>query len=182
MVDFTILSAAAEAAAEHGGEHAEPTALMLNAGGWWAMAVLALIALMIYLKVPQIVGAMLDKKIEGIRQNLDEAATLRKEAEALKAEYEQKVKNAAKHAEELKAAAEEEAKAIVKKAKDDATALVARHEKMAEEKIAAAERAVVAELRAKASSAAAAAARQLIAEGHGADADAKLVDKAIADI
>lgn len=179
MSDLVFLAAAA---AEHGEEHAEPTALWLNAGGWWAVAVIALILIMIYLKVPQIIGAALDKKIEGIRQMLDEAAELRKEAEALKAEYEKKVKDAGKHADELKAAAEKEAKEIVKQAKDDATALIARHEKMAEEKIAAAERAAVADLRARAVTAAAAAARDLIAAEHSAEADAKLVDKAISEI
>ena len=49
-----------------------------------------------------------------------------KEAEALKAEYEQKVASASKHAEELKAGAEDEARLIVEKAKEDAAALVAR--------------------------------------------------------
>jgi F-type H+-transporting ATPase subunit b len=174
MADLSILAAAAE-------EH-EATAWGLSAGGWWGMTVITLIALMIYLKVPQLVGAMLDKKIAGIREMLDEAAQLRKEAEALKAEYEKKIKSADKHAAKMKAAAEEDAEAIVKKAKADATALIARREKMAEDKIAAAERAAVDELRARASDAAAAAARKLIAEQNDAEADSKLVDKAISGI
>lgn len=177
MVDLSLLAAAAGAV-----EETEPTAWHLNAGGWWAMAVIALILLMLYLKVPSMIGRMLDKKIAGIREMLDEAAQLRKEAEALKSEYENKLKQADTHAAELKEAAEQEAKAIVKKAKDDATALIARRERMAEDKIAAAERAAVEELRAKAADAAAAAARGLIAEQHDAEADKKLVDKAISGI
>ena len=53
---------------------------------------------------------------------------------------------------------------------------------MAEEKIAAAERAVIAEIRATAAHAATNAARALIAEKHNAGADQALVDKAIAGL
>jgi len=53
---------------------------------------------------------------------------------------------------------------------------------MAEDKIAAAERAAVAEVRAKAADAATRAAASIIAETHGAGADKPLVDKAIAGL
>ena len=70
----------------------------------------------------------------------------------------------------------------IAKAKADATALVARRTKTAEEKIAAAERAAIADVRAKAASAAAAAAAQLIAKGHDSKADKPLIDQAIATL
>ena len=143
---------------------------------------LALVGVMLYMKVPSLVAGALDKKIEGIKAMLTEAEELRKEAEALKAEYEKKLKSADQHAADVKAAAEEEAKSIVAKAKDDASALIKRREKMAEDKIAAAERAAVDELRARAASAAAAAAKALIAGKHDAEADRKLVDQSISDI
>jgi F-type H+-transporting ATPase subunit b len=60
--------------------------------------------------------------------------------------------------------------------------MIARREKMATDKIAAAERAAVEELRARAAAAAAAAAGQLIAQHHGASADKALVDSAIAGL
>ena len=60
--------------------------------------------------------------------------------------------------------------------------MIARREKMAEDKIGAAERGVVSELRAKAAEAAAAAAGALIAAKHDAKADKSLVDEAIAGI
>lgn len=178
MADFNLLAEAAHGAAEH----AEANALGLGPGGWVALSMIALIVIMLYLKVPALVASMLDKKIDGIRKMLDEAATLRAEAEALKAEYEQKVANATKHAEELKTAAEHEAKLIVEKAKVDAAALITRREKMAEDKIAAAERTAIADLRAKAAEAAAVAARGLIRENHSAAADKALVDQAISGI
>ena len=61
-------------------------------------------------------------------------------------------------------------------------ALIARRTRSAEDKIAAAERNAVAELRAHAADAAAQAARALIATGHDAKADKALVDEAIAGI
>ena len=53
---------------------------------------------------------------------------------------------------------------------------------MAEDKIAAAERAAIEQVRVRVAEAAAAAARELIAEQHGAEADRKLVDQSIAEL
>jgi len=178
MLDLSILAAAAE----HAGEAEEATFLGMGPGGWVAMSMLAVILLMLVLKVPSIVAGMLDKQIAEIKKQLDEAAKLRSEAEALKAEYEKKLADAAKHADELKANAEGEAKLIVAKAQSDAEALIERRAKSAEDKISAAERNAVAELRAKAAEVAAQAAHGLIAEGHDAKADKALVDEAIAGI
>lgn len=185
MADFILLADAAHAAAEgahEGGEHAVITALGITPSGWVALSMIALIGIMLWAKVPALVASMLDKKIEGIKHMLDEAATLRKEAEALKAEYEKKIADAAKLADEMKTVAEHEAVQIVEKAKADAAALIVRRQRMAEDKIAAAERAALAELRGKAADAAALAARGLIAENHSAAADKALVDQAIAGI
>lgn len=164
-------------------EHApDPTALFLDASGWVSMAMIVVILLMLWKKVPSVIAGALDKKIAGIRAQLDEAASLRKEAEGLKAEYEAKAAAAAKEAEAILAHARDEAGQIVEKAKLDATGLIERRGRMAEDKIAAAERAAIAELRAKAADAATAAAATLIAKGHDADADKALINQAISGI
>lgn len=162
--------------------HAEPSALGLAPSAWVALSMTVLILVMLYLKVPKLIGSMLDGKIAGIKHMLDEASTLRKEAEALKAEYQQKIIDAEKLAVEFRAAAQHEAQMIIDKAKVDAADLVARREKMAEDKIAAAERGAIDELRAKAAQAATTAARGIIKQNHGAQADKALVDQAIAGI
>jgi F-type H+-transporting ATPase subunit b len=167
------------AGAEH---HADPTALWLDPSGWAGLSMVAVLGIMLWMRVPRMVAAMLDGKIAEIKQQLDEASRLRKEAEALKAEYESKLRDAAKHAEAVKAGAEEEAGHIVAKAKSDAEALIVRRQKIAEDKIAAAERTAVAQLRAKAAETATAAAAGLIAESHDAKADKGLVDEAIAGL
>lgn len=180
MLDLAMFAAeTAGAVAEH---HEEPTALWLTPGGWVAASMLLVFGIMLYLRVPAIVAAALDKKIAGIREQLDAASRLRAEAEALKAEYEKKLRGAAKDAEALKAAAEDEAKLIVAKAKQDATALIGRRAKSAEDKIAAAGRAAIADVRAKAAEAATAAATRLIAANHDAKADKGLVDVTISQL
>lgn len=168
--------------AHAGEEHATPSALGFDATMLVALAMLVVIALAIWKRVPAMIAGALDKQITGIKAQLDQATALRAEAEAIKAEYEARAKQAAQDAIDMKAAAEEEAKLIVAQAKADATALIGRRAKAAEEKIAAAERAAIAEVRAKAASAAAAAAAQLIATHHDAKADAGLVDQSIASL
>ena len=172
-------SAGTEVPAAH---EAEPTYLGLNPGGWVALAMIVVIAIMIWKKVPAAVGKALDSKIALIRDQLAEAESLRKEAEALKAEYEQKAKSADKDREALLERARHEADEIVAKAKTDAEALIERRTRMAEDKIAAEERAAVEQLRSAAADAAAKAAARLIAERHDAATDAKLVDQAIKEI
>jgi len=177
MADLAFL---AEAAHEAGG-HAD-VALWLTPAFWVGISMSILIGIMLYVRVPSIVAAALDKKIAGIKAMLDEATALRNEAEALKAECATRLKDAGEHAIALKAAAEDEAKEIVKRAKDDASALIERRAKITEEKIAVAERAAIEEIKGKVADVAAAAARGLIAEKHDAEADRKLVDESIASI
>jgi F-type H+-transporting ATPase subunit b len=165
--------------AEH---HTTPTALGIDPSGYVALSMIAVFLIMLRMKVPAMIAGALDKKIAGIRENLDAAANLRKEAEALKAEYETRAKNAVKDAEALRAAAEDEAKLIVSQAKADATALIARRTRSAEDKIAAAERAAIADVRARAADAATAAATAIIVKGHDAKADKPLVDATIAGL
>jgi F-type H+-transporting ATPase subunit b len=163
-------------------QEAEPSAFGLTPPAWIALAMIVVIAIMIWKKVPGAIAGALDSKIALIRDQLGEAEALRKEAEALKAEYEAKSASADKDRDALLERAKHEADEIVAKAKTDAEALIERRTRMAEDKIAAEERAAVEQLRAAAADAAAKAAAKLIAERHDAGTDAKLVDQAIKEI
>ena len=174
-----LLAVAAHGAVE---EHAEATAFGIAPGGYVALAMLVVFGIMLYAKVPALVAKMLDAKIAGIREQLDDAARLRNEAAALKAEYEAKAREADAEIVLLKAGAERQAAEIVAKAKVDAGALIERHRAMSEAKITGAERAAIAEIRERAASAASAAAETLIAQSHDAKADKALVDSAISGI
>jgi len=147
-----------------------------------SLAMVVIVLGLIWKKVPDAIGKALDSKIDVIRKQLAEAETLRKVAEALKAEYEKKAKSVDKDRAALLERAKHEAEEIVAKAKTDAEALIGRRTRMAEEKIAAEERTAIEQLRASAANAAAKAAAKLIAERHDAGTDAKLVDQAIKEI
>lgn len=173
----------AEAAnVEHVGapeHHPEPTALGLDAPQWIALAMVVVFAILIWKRVPGLIGAALDRKIATIRAQLDEAAQLRAEAEAIRAEYEAKSARAGAEAEAMLERARAEADGILRQADMDAAALVERRTRMAEDKIAAAERAALQEVRAKAAAAAAAAAERLIRDKLDAGAARALVDRTI---
>ena len=159
--------------------HAEPTGFGLDAAQWVSLAMIVVFAIMVWKRVPAMIGAALDKKIATIRGQLEEAAQLRQEAEALKAEYEARVAAADAERETMLERARHEAQGIVDKAKADTQALIERRARMAEDKIAAAERHAIDEVRARAASAAAAAAASLISEEMDAGTDKTLVDRTI---
>src|SRR3546814_19068963 len=80
-------------------------------------------AVLIWKKAPAAIGAMLDKQIAEIAQQLNEAEQLRLDAASLNAEYEAKLADAAKEADDLPARAAAAAAAPDAKAKADPPAM-----------------------------------------------------------
>lgn len=163
-------------------EHAEATAFGLNPGGWVALSMIVVLAILWAKGGFRGIGASLDRKIATIREQLDEASKLRAEAEALKAEYQGKAAAAQGEADAILAHARTEADQILAQAKEDTATLIQRRARMAEDKIAAAERAAIAEVRARTAAAAATAAATIIADRHGVDNDRALIDRTIAGL
>ena len=163
-------------------EHGEMAFLGINPGGFVALSMIVVILIMVWKGVPKAIGRALDKKIASIREQLDEAAKLRAEAEALRAEYQAKAAAAQGEAEQILAHARAEADVILSEARTHTEQLIQRRTRMAEDKIAAAERTAIAEVRATAADAATRAAAALIAERHDADSDKALVDRTIAGL
>ncbi|WP_150293578.1 F0F1 ATP synthase subunit B [Sphingobium estronivorans] len=159
--------------------HSDPKAVGMDATAWVSLAMLVFILILLFKKVPGLIGGALDGRIAQIKTQLEEASKLRAEAEALKAEYEAKLAAAAGEADAMRKSAEHEAETLLEDAKANAVALVARRQKMAEDKIGAAERSAIADIRTKAVTAATNAAATLIAHGHDSRADKVLVDDAI---
>lgn len=159
--------------------HHEPSALGITAAGFVAISMLVVVGIMLWQRVPKMIASMLDAKIATIREQLDQAARLRAEAEQLLADAQARDKASAGDAASIVAHAEAEAKAMLVKAESDATDLLARRSKMAEDKIGAAERQAIADVRGRAADAAVHAAASIIARHHGAEADRSLVDHAI---
>lgn len=180
---FTTDMAETQAVVEHGAvEHVEPELFGFAPFQIVAFAMAVVILIAVWKKVPGAIAGGLDNKIAAIKRQLDEAKALRAESEALRDEYRRKVADAGKDAEAMLANAQREADAIVAKAESDSQAMVERRKRMAEDKIAAAEREAIEDVRARAASAATIAARGLIADKHDAEADRKLADELIAGI
>ncbi|KRC81411.1 hypothetical protein [Sphingomonas sp. Root241] len=165
-----------------GAHHPDPSIFGLDATVWVSIAMAAFLLILIWKKVPGLVTRGLDNQIAAIRNRLDEAKQLRAEAEALRDEYAKKIAGAEAQAQAMLAHADEEAKGVLAKAEADAAELTARRAKMAEDKIAAAERAAIQTVRTKAAEAATRAAAAIIADKHDAGADKALVDKTISGL
>jgi F-type H+-transporting ATPase subunit b len=149
---------------------------------WVLVSFVLFIGLIVYLKVPGKVTAMLDERAERISRELDEARKLREEAQELLADYERKRRDADKEAEAIIAQAREEAEAFAVETRQKLVEMVERRGHMAEEKIAQAEAQAVKEVRAAAAELAIAAATRIISdEVQGARAD-QLVAASIADL
>lgn len=145
-------------------------------------SMIVLLAILVWKGAPKMITGGLDSRIAEIKAQLEEAKTLRAEAEALRKEYADKIAGAEKDAVAMIEHAHHEAEAIIAKAESDTADVITRREKMAQDKIGAAELAAVTGLRNQAAAAAAAAARGLIAANHSPAADKALVDQAIAGI
>jgi F-type H+-transporting ATPase subunit b len=125
---------------------------------------------------------MLDDRGATVKAELDEAAKLRHEAEAMLRQAEVSRTAALTEAKALIDGARAEAARVAAAATAEAEAAAARRTQMAEDRIAAAEKAAVDEVRHLAAEIATTAARRVIAEGLTPDAGARLIDTAIAQL
>lgn len=170
-------------AAPHGAEEEGPTLLGLGAEGWVYVGLTIFILIAIFVaKAPRTLLDGLDARIAEAKRMLDEARALRAEAEKVLSDALVRQTESAKDAKAIIARAEEESKQLVEDAKTSAAELIARRQKMAEDKIAAAERAAIADIRARAVQSSTTAAATLIAQAHNAASDKALVDEAISEL
>lgn len=148
---------------------------------WEAVSFLIFVALVGRLGWSR-VTAMLDARADRVKADLAEAARLRTEAEAMLRQAEADRAAALAEAETMIARAREEAERVGVAATAEAEASAKRRERMAMDRIGAAEAGALAEVRNAAAEIAVAAAREVIAERMDAKADAALIDRAVADL
>lgn len=139
-------------------------------------------ALIVYMKVPGLIGGALDKRAVAINDELEAARKLRAEAEALLVEYRRKA-----------SAADSEAAAIVDQARREAEALgiegrkrledyIAGRTRVAEQKISQAEAQALQDVRALSADIAIAAAERILTGRMKGEAGSALIEKSIADV
>ncbi len=146
------------------------------------LAFIVFIGVLVYFKVPAMVGGLLDKRAEGIVAELDEARSLREEAQKILASYERKQQEVAEQAEAIVEHAKREAAEAAEAAKEDLKASIERRIAAAGDQIKSAEMAAVNEVRNTAVTVAVGAAQDLIAKKMSAAEGNKLIDAAIKDV
>ncbi len=140
------------------------------------------LALLAYLKVPGLIGGMLDKRAEGIKSDLEEAKALREEAQTILASYERKQKEVQEQADRIVEAAKAEAEIVAAQAKEDLQASIARRLAAADEQITSAQASAVKEVRDTAIAVAVAVAEDVIAKKLTAADGNALIEDAIKDV
>jgi len=152
-----------------------------NPENWVAISIIIFVVLF-GRKIWAALTQMLDERTNAIRAELEEASRLRAEAEAMLRDAQARRDAALAEATQLLEGAKAEAQRVAAAAAADAEASARRRERMAIDRIAAAEKAAVDEVRMTAAEIATVAAQQVIADTLTPDADARLVEQAIGQL
>ena len=177
LLTLALLAAASPAVAASG-----PFISLKNTDFVVLIAFIVFIGVLIYFKVPAMIGGMLDKRADGIKAELDEARSLREEAQTILASYERKQKEVASQAEAIVEHAKRESAEAAEAAKHDLKATIARRLAAAQDQIKSAEVAAVNEVRNTAVTVAVGAAQDLIAKKMTATEGNKLIEASIKDV
>ncbi|MGD9293706.1 MAG: F0F1 ATP synthase subunit B [Roseobacter sp.] len=146
------------------------------------LGLIVFVGILVYFKVPAMIGKMLDKRADGIEAELNEARALREEAQSLLASYERKQREVKDQAERIVAAAKEEATIAAEQARADLEVSLKRRIAAAEDQIANAQAAAIKEVRDQSVIIAVAAAREVIAKQMTAAESNNLIDSAIDEV
>ncbi len=149
---------------------------------WVFGALVLVIAFAVKKGVPGMITGALDKRADGIQQNLDEASKLREEAQALLVEYQRKHAEADEQAKQIVEQAKRDADIMAQQARKDLTERIARRAVIAEAKIASAEAQAIADVKARAVELAAQASENLLKSDLSAADQNKLIKDGISDL
>ena len=148
---------------------------------WIALAFVTFIAVIAKRGYQRITGT-LDSRSAAIKAELEQAAQLREEAQALLAGYERKQREALEEATEIVAHAKEEAERRAGQAEKDLEAALERRTALAEQQIGQAEAQALKEVREASVDLAVAATRRLMRESLDEKRADELIDQAIKEV
>ncbi len=151
----------------------------LNDSGIWLLCSFVIFVTLVFKFGKDAFLAMLDARIEGIREEIKTAENLRVEAQEMLAQYQRKHKDAVKDSEDILAKAKKQADEIKKKAEKDLDETIARREKQLQERLDRMKQNAKDEILEHASNLAIAATSEIIADKLDKKANEKLVDDAI---
>ena len=158
-----------------------PQALYDNPGFWVAVA-FVIFVLIFARPVWKFSVKSLDKKINAIETSIEEATTLREEAQDLLASYKRKLATAEKEAEDIIGQAREEALTIKAQMTKELKSSLSRREKLALDRISQAENDATSEVRTMITDVALLATRQLLIENIDNKKADELINKSIVDL
>jgi F-type H+-transporting ATPase subunit b len=147
---------------------------------WVAVSFFLFIGLILYLQVHKKLGAVLDARAEQIAKEIDQARSLREEAQAVLADYRRKQGNVEKETKAIVDLAMKEARLLAAETQSSMKEHFERRMKLAEDKIGRAEQDAVRDVRAAAVNAAVGAAETVIAAKLSPEKAGKLVSDSIA--
>jgi F-type H+-transporting ATPase subunit b len=145
----------------------------------WVAIAYILFFVLVGRKLWAVITGLLDGRTESIRAELDEVKRLREEAETMLRDANARRVAAVSEANALLEGARAEATRLAAAAEAEANSAASRRERLALDRIAAAEKAAVDEVRIAAAEIAAIASARIIREGLTPEADGQLIDTAI---
>jgi F-type H+-transporting ATPase subunit b len=151
-------------------------------GSFWVFVAIVIFVVLLGRKILAAINGMLDARTQHVRNALDEAAKLKAEAEAILKDAKARQAQAMEDAKQILASAQAEAARMAAELAEEGQATAKRRERMALERIAAAEASAVNEVRAVAIDIATAASAALLREGLSVQADAAFIDQAISGV
>jgi F-type H+-transporting ATPase subunit b len=159
----------------------EHTSLLANPRFWVAVA-FVIFFVVFGRKLWTALAGILDARTNAVRAELEEATKLRQEAEAILRDAQARREAALADAKALLEGARAEAARVAEAATAEAQATAARRERMALDRIAAAEKAALRDVQIAAVDVATLAAQQVLAGGAAATHDPALIDYAIGSL
>ncbi len=157
------------------------TAILEDGYIWYTFSFLIFGFIVIKLGRPIILSA-LDGRIEQIKKDLQEAESLRVEAQEMLAQYQRKHRDAVQESEAMLTAARENAEQFKAKAEADLEEVIKRREAQLEDRLKRMEQNAISEIQSYAADLAMNAASQIIIEKLDKKTNAKLVEQSIVDI
>lgn len=155
--------------------------MYFDESAWVALGFVIFIAL-VWKKAGLAISDLLDKRVQKIKNDLEEAESLRIEAEKELKKFKSMQKEAINDAKRIVADAQVAADRILSAANEKANESIKRREAQAEAKIAAAEAAVISELRTKAASIAISASKEILSSELNGELNSSIIDDSVSQI
>ena len=155
---------------------------MLQNPEFWVLVSFIIFFALFGLRLWRVLAGMLDGRADAIRAELAQASKLRAEAEQMLEAARQDREAAIAEARQVLERSRAEAARVTEAAHEEAATSAKRRERMALDRIAAAEAAAVTEVRQTAADLATSAARMVIGQGLGEAEEAAIIDEAIAGL